>query len=206
VSPIVGAAVALAAYLLGSLPFSYWVAQRRGVDVRSVGSGNVGATNVLRAAGPNAAVIALVLDAFKGAAASLLGASLDSSGRLAALAAGAVVVGHVFSVWLRFRGGKGVATGFGALVPLAPLAALIALGVFGVVLAATRFVSLGSIVAALTLAALAPLLGAPTFTSLVVAGVAALIVVRHHANLVRLWRGTESRLGRAAAEVKGSGS
>ncbi len=204
-SPALSAAFVLAAYLLGSLPFSYWVAHRRGVDVRRVGSGNVGATNVLRAAGPGAGATALVLDAMKGAAASLLGTWLDPGGRLAALAAGAVVLGHVFSVWLRFRGGKGVATGFGALVPLAPLASSIALGVFGLVLAATRYVSLGSIVAALTLAAAAPLLGAPPATSLCVAGVAALIVARHHANVARLWHGTESRLGAASAHGSGSG-
>jgi glycerol-3-phosphate acyltransferase PlsY len=198
---VLASLVVVAAYALGSLPFSFWVARRRGVDVREVGSGNVGATNVLRSAGRTAGVVAFVLDALKGALASLLGGWVDPHGMLAPLAAVAAVAGHTYPVWLRFRGGKGVATAFGAIALLAPLAVAVAIGAFALALAVSRFVSLASIVAALTLATVAPLLGASRATSLCIAGVAVLIVVRHHGNIARLLRGQEPRVGGAAADT-----
>jgi glycerol-3-phosphate acyltransferase PlsY len=206
VSPTLVAGVVLAGYLLGSLPFSYWVARRRGVDVRLAGSGNVGATNVMRTAGKSAGVLAFFLDMLKGATASFIGAWFDHTGTLAALAALAAVLGHVFPVWLRFRGGKGVATGFGALATLTPMATFIALVVFGLVLVASRYVSLASITAAVTLAAAAPFFGAPPLVSLATAVAVALIVVRHHTNIGRLLRGEENRIGRARAPAQGGGS
>jgi glycerol-3-phosphate acyltransferase PlsY len=193
------AAVVLAAYLLGSIPFSYLVARRRGVDVRTVGSGNVGATNVMRSVGRGAGVLAFVLDFLKGAAASQLGRLVEPHSPLPALCAVMAVLGHMYPVWLRFRGGKGVATGAGAFLPLAPVATLAALATFAVALAVARYVSLASIAGTLVLAFAAFLLGAPTPVVRAAAGMAVLIVWKHRANLQRIARGTENRLGRRPA-------
>ncbi|HVO10902.1 MAG TPA: glycerol-3-phosphate 1-O-acyltransferase PlsY [Vicinamibacteria bacterium] len=189
-------AVVAASYLLGSIPFSFLIARAFGVrDVRRVGSGNVGATNVLRSAGKAAGLLAFLLDAAKGAMATLLAQQvLPGDDRLPALAALLVVVGHMYPVWLRFQGGKGVATGFGALGPLAPWPALWAVSAFVVVAALTRYVSLGSIAGAVVLAALASALGTcprPVAVAAVLAG--ALVVFRHRSNLHRLLAGTERR-------------
>src|SRR6185436_1135289 len=132
------------AYLLGSIPFSFLVARARGVDVRTVGSGNVGATNVMRSVGRAAGLFAFVLDFGKGIAAAQLGRWVEPQSPLPALCAVVAVLGHMYPVWLRFRGGKGVATGAGAFLPLLPTATLSALAVFAVVLAFTRYVSLAS--------------------------------------------------------------
>jgi glycerol-3-phosphate acyltransferase PlsY len=188
------------AYLFGSVPFSYLVARQRGVDVRAVGSGNVGATNVMRAAGRAAGITAFALDALKGTAACVLGGVLDPGGPLAALAALAAVVGHIFPVWLRFRGGKGVSTALGAMAPLAPLAAGAAVATFVLVVAVSRFVSLGSILGALVMAGLTPLMGAEPVTAASVAALALLIIAKHQANILRVWRGTEPRVGRSLRE------
>jgi glycerol-3-phosphate acyltransferase PlsY len=191
------ALVLVAAYLLGSIPFSFLVARAFGVeDVRQVGSGNVGATNVLRSAGKAAGGLALLLDAAKGAAASGFAVYFaPEKPAVAALAAVAAVLGHMYPVWLRFQGGKGVATGFGAFAPLAPKASLAATVLFLLTLAATRYVSLGSIVGAVSLAALAFVLGASPFVAGAATFTAALVVLRHRSNLQRLWRGSERRAG-----------
>jgi glycerol-3-phosphate acyltransferase PlsY len=191
------AAVTAASYLLGSVPFSYLVARAFGAgDVRKVGSGNVGATNVMRAAGKTAGMLAFLLDAGKGAAATFAAARLDPTDETRpALAALAAVLGHVFPVFLRFAGGKGVATGAGAFVPLAPVAAGAAFLVFAAALLAFRYVSVASIAAALSLPAVAAATGAPRSVWLSAALCAAVIVVKHHANVARLRAGTESRLG-----------
>ncbi len=185
------------AYLVGSLPFSFLVARAFGVeDVRRVGSGNVGATNVLRSAGKAAGLLALLLDAGKGAAASLAALRLSpSDASLPALAALAAVVGHMYPVWLRFQGGKGVATGLGGFAPLAPVAALAAVAAFAAVAWASRYVSLGSVAGALTLAALAWLLGAPPSVAGSAAFTAGLVLFRHRSNLRRILGGTERRAG-----------
>jgi glycerol-3-phosphate acyltransferase PlsY len=184
-------------YLLGSIPFSYLVARLFGVaDVRRVGSGNVGATNVMRSAGKTAGLVAFLLDALKGGAASyLVRVLLPGDPLWPSLAAAAAVLGHVFPIWLGFRGGKGVATGAGAFLPLAPGAAGIALVVFAATLAITRYVSLSSLLAAVSLPVGAALLGAPPPVWTSAAACATLIVVRHRANLERLRAGTESRIG-----------
>ena len=184
-------------YLLGSIPFSYLVARGFGVaDVRKVGSGNVGATNVMRSAGKTAGALAFLLDAVKGGAASFLVArAVPQDPVLPSLAAVAAVLGHVFPVFLRFRGGKGVATGAGAFAPLAPAAAGLALVVFAATLALTRYVSLGSLVASASLPVLAALFGAPVPVWAGAAFCAALIAVKHRANIARLRAGTESRIG-----------
>src|SRR6185503_10261527 len=140
-------AVALAiAYLIGSIPFSYLVARRKGVDVRTVGSGNVGATNVMRSAGRAAGILAFVLDFAKGAAATALALRVVGGASLPSVAAVLAVLGHMYPPWLGFRGGKGVATGAGAFLPIAPAATVAALVVFAVTLALSRFVSVGSLV------------------------------------------------------------
>ena len=146
----------LGAYLLGSMPFSYLVARRKGVDVRRVGSGNVGATNVMRNVGRAAGLIAFALDAAKGAVAAWCWpVSWSRRGRCRRWRAVMAVLGHMYPVWLRFRGGKGVATGAGAFLPLVPLATAGALIAFALALALTRYVSLGSIIGSTMLAVLA---------------------------------------------------
>jgi glycerol-3-phosphate acyltransferase PlsY len=185
------------AYLIGSIPFSFLVARAFGVhDVRRVGSGNVGATNVLRSAGKTAGALALLLDLGKGAAATaLVGRLAPGAAALPAAAALAAVVGHMYPVWLRFQGGKGVATGLGAFAPLAPWAALGSLVVFGLVAAVTRLVSLGSVAGALAMAGLVLALRGPNPVAVSAAFTAALVVFRHRSNLRRILGGTEHRMG-----------
>jgi glycerol-3-phosphate acyltransferase PlsY len=194
---MVSTLVLVAAYLLGSIPFSFLVARAFGVeDVRRVGSGNVGATNVLRSAGKAAGGLALLLDAAKGAAATGLAVWLaPERPALHALAALVAVLGHMYPLWLRFQGGKGVATGFGAFAPLLPWASLAATALFLLTLAATRYVSLGSIVGAVSLAALAFVLGDSASVAGAATFTATLVVLRHRSNLQRLWRGSERRAG-----------
>jgi glycerol-3-phosphate acyltransferase PlsY len=189
--------VTAVAYLIGSIPFSFLVARAFGVhDVRRVGSGNVGATNVLRNAGKAAGALALLLDLGKGAAASALAGKLaPGDAVLPAAAAVAAVVGHMFPVWLRFEGGKGVATGLGAFAPLAPRAALAALLAFAVVAAGTRYVSLGSVAGGAALAAVAFVLRGPDPVAIAAAFTFALVVFRHRSNLRRILGGTERRMG-----------
>ncbi len=189
--------VAAVAYLVGSIPFSFLVARAFGVeDVRRVGSGNVGATNVLRNAGKGAGALALLLDLGKGAAATALAGRLaPGEAALPAVAAVAAVIGHMYPVWLRFEGGKGVATGLGALAPLVPKAALAALAAFAVVAVATRYVSLGSVGGALVLTALVFAARGPDPVALAAALTAALVVFRHRSNLRRIFGGTERRVG-----------
>ena len=187
--------LAAAAYLAGAVPFAHLLGRRcGGIDVREAGSGNVGATNVLRLAGAPLAGLVLALDAGKGAAGVLAAraAGLDEGGQAAAAAA--AVAGHVWPVWLRFRGGRGVAVAGGAFAVLTPVAAAVAGAVFVGVVAAGRYVSLGSLAAAAALPLLALAAGAPTVTVGAAAGVAGLCISRHRANLVRLRRGTEPRL------------
>lgn len=192
-------AVALA-YLVGSIPFGYLIVRLRGGgDVRETGSGGTGATNVTRRAGKWAGLLTLVLDCLKGTLVALLarrflaeGTGVDWWVVAASLAA---VVGHVFPVWLGFRGGKGVATGLGVFLGLAPLAVLCALPVFVLVVWLTRYVSLGSVTAAALLPLFVWLTGGkqmPLLTAAALGG--ALIVLMHRANLGRLLSGTENKL------------
>lgn len=182
-------------YLVGSIPFAYLLARRRGFDLRRVGSGNVGATNVMRISGARQGVLAMVLDGAKGACAVLLAGSLATSA-VAAVAAGlAAVIGHIYPVWLGFRGGKGVATAAGVFSVLAPSALGIASAVFLFAVWTTRFISVGSIAGAIALAVSAAAGDAPAAVG-VGAVVAALIIIhRHRENLARLMSGTERRVG-----------
>jgi acyl phosphate:glycerol-3-phosphate acyltransferase len=185
----------LAAYLMGSIPFAQLLSRRRGIDLRRVGSGNVGATNVLRTLGVRPAVLAMMLDAVKGTVAVLIAQRL-TNGVAAPVAAGlASMIGHVYPVWLRFRGGKGVATAAGAFAVLTPVAAAVAAGVFLLTVAFTRFISVGSMVAALTLAGWAIASDAPTIVGIGAAVGAALVLIGHRANVLRLVAGTERRVG-----------
>lgn len=198
------AMIAAISYLLGSIPFGYLLVRIfRGEDVRRSGSGNIGATNVSRKS-PLLGVITLVLDALKGTAAVLLSELLvrDMSAQTPApeylaLAALAAVIGHLFPLWLTFRGGKGVATGLGSFAVIAPKAVLVAVGVFILLVAVFRYVSLGSIVSVAAFPFIAWRMG--QFQSVKALGLVALasllIVVKHHQNIRRLLAGTENRIG-----------
>ncbi|HXL23722.1 MAG TPA: glycerol-3-phosphate 1-O-acyltransferase PlsY [Candidatus Dormibacteraeota bacterium] len=190
-----------AAYLLGSIPFGVVLTKMLGRgDVRKSGSGNIGAANVVRVAGPAAGILTLVLDAAKGAAAVLLAERYtNSSATWMTLAGLAALVGHCFPVWLRFKGGKGVATALGVFMALSPLAALAALTLFVLVVAYWRYVSLGSIFAAAAMPMLIYFLWAPHHAPplIVTAGTfaaSALIVWKHDANIQRLVQGHEPKL------------
>ena len=205
--------IAALAYLLGSVPTGYLLVRLfRHEDIRSVGSGNIGATNVLRSGGKGLGAATFLLDTLKGAAAVWLGASLASHllpslpfRDAQALAAVSAVLGHMFPVWLRFRGGKGVATGFGVFLVAAPVAALSAIGLFAAVLVLTRYVSLASILGAGSFPIFAwffvhgekPL---PYIAAQVI--VSSLIILKHHQNIRRLTTGTESRFGARSHERK----
>ena len=181
-------------YLLGSVPFAYLFARRNGIDLRQVGSGNVGATNVLRTSGVPEAVIVMCLDAVKGSFAVVI-ADRFASGPAIPVAAGlASIVGHIYPVWLGFRGGKGVATAAGVFAVLAPVALGIAAAVVVAAAWITRYISVGSIAAALALA-VAAASEAPRTIAIGAALVALVIVHRHRSNLTRLMAGTERRVG-----------
>jgi acyl phosphate:glycerol-3-phosphate acyltransferase len=198
--------IVVVSYLFGSIPTGYLLVQLfRHEDIRSVGSGNIGATNVLRSGGKVLGAATFVLDVFKGCAAVWLGAWLasmllpDMPHRDAqALAAVSAVLGHMFPVWLSFRGGKGVATGFGVFLVAAPLAALAAITVFAIILLLSRYVSLASILAAGSFPIFAWFLvhgDKPCFSIAAQVFVALLIIVKHHQNIRRLIAGSESRFG-----------
>lgn len=191
----------LAAYLLGSIPNSY-IAGRltRGIDLREHGSGNLGATNTFRVLGAPIAVPVLILDVLKGFVPAAAFPQWDTSAvwRWALAYGAAAIIGHVFSAFLRFRGGKGVATAAGVFLALAPVAVLIALAVWAVAVWQSRMVSLGSILAALTLIAVLALYERRPEVLLLGISVAAFVVWGHRANIGRIRRGEEPRFGRAA--------
>jgi glycerol-3-phosphate acyltransferase PlsY len=182
------------AYLLGSIPFSYIVARLKGIDVRTVGSGNVGATNVMRSAGRAAGLAAFVLDFAKGSAATWTALRLAGP-NVAAAAAVVAVLGHMYPVWLSFKGGKGVATGAGAFLPIIPIPAMAGLLTFAVVAGLTRYASIGSIAGASALPIAAVFIGAPMACIAAATAAAVLIIVKHRANLARIAAGTERRMG-----------
>lgn len=184
-------------FALGAIPFSLLMGKAfAGVDIRTTGSGNVGATNVARSAGWGAGILALLLDAAKGATAVILARALFVETPAADLVAGGMaVLGHLYSPFLRFRGGKGVATGAGAFLVLAPFAVGGAAMVFLLAVALTRYVSLASVLAAATLPVAAYFLGLRGGTVLLAMVVAGLVIARHRGNLARLAAGNERRLG-----------
>jgi len=193
--------LAFIAYLLGSIPFGYLLVRlTEGRDVRSSGSGSIGATNVLRTAGRGSAILTLLLDAAKGyLAVWLAGSGSYDSPQTVAVAAMAAVLGHLFPVFLKFKGGKGVATVLGVFLYVSAIPILIALGAFLGVVVFFRYVSLGSMVAAVAFPVAYFLLAYPRnpsswllFAVLVCSG---LVIVKHHENIQRLWAGTERKLG-----------
>jgi acyl phosphate:glycerol-3-phosphate acyltransferase len=187
------------AYLIGSVPFALLVARKWGApDLRRVGSGNLGATNVLRASGVTAGVLVALLDVGKGVAGVLVAARLDGSNTTPAVAGLAAIVGHIYPVWLRFRGGKGVATACGVFAALAPVALPPALVVFLVSAWLTKYISVGSVLASAALPPIAYAMGMPTPIVIAAIAAAVLIVFRHRSNLARVWLGTERRIGARA--------
>lgn len=190
-------ALVLVGYLLGSIPFALLLVRAAGKgDVRRVGSGNVGATNASRAAGWKVGVAVMALDIGKGILAVILMSLLTRSPEWRAAAGLAAIVGHCFPVWLRFKGGKGMATAGGIFLMLAWLPTLAAAAVFVALIAAFRWVSLGSVMAAAAFPVILVLVSDPP-TPVVVCAVlaAAVIIFRHHTNIRRLIRGEEPRLG-----------
>ena len=193
--------LAFIAYLLGSIPFGYLIVNlKEGRDVRSSGSGNIGATNVLRTAGRGSAIFTLVLDAAKGYLAAWLAGSISQgSPKTVALAAMAGVLGHLFPIFLKFKGGKGVATVLGVFLYASAIPILIAVGAFLGVVVFFGYVSLGSVVAAITFPVVYWLFAYPRNPSswmlFAVFFCSALVIVKHRENIQRLWAGTERKLG-----------
>ena len=182
-------------YSLGAIPFALLLTRSRGVDLRHVGSQNVGAANVLRTTGVSRAIAVMLLDATKGATAVILARLVTDNLAVVTAAGVAAIVGHIYPAWLGFRGGKGVAASAGVFGVLAPMATAIAVGVFVTTIFITRFISAGSVTGALALAVATAITDAP---GPVVAGaiIAALLVIhRHRDNLSRLIAGTERRIG-----------
>lgn len=211
--------VAVAGYLLGSLPFGYLVARAKGVNIFEVGSKNPGATNVRRVLGHGPGNLVLALDALKGAAAVALGyftyvwtatehsvsfqypASTPETLIPPIVGLAAAIVGHSFSCFTKFKGGKSVATGAGGFLVLFPLGMAIALTIFGLVLAITRYVSLASMLAAASLPFAAFSFKQPSPVISIAAMVATFVIYRHRANIVRIRAGTESKVGQKKADA-----
>jgi acyl phosphate:glycerol-3-phosphate acyltransferase len=185
----------LLGYAIGSVPFAFLLARRTGIDVRVAGSGNVGAANVVRTSGLSLGVTVMALDMIKGAATVLAAYAAVGNVPSMAAAGAAAVVGHIYPVWLRFHGGKGVAVAAGAFAVLAPVATVVATLVFAMAVVSTRVVSLGSVAATITLPSAAWIVGAPTSVVIAALGIAALILFRHRANVRRIASGTERRFG-----------
>jgi len=216
--------IALAAYFLGSIPTGYLAAKAKGIDIRSVGSGNIGATNAMRVLGKPAGIAVLLADALKGFAAVALAVNFfpelnlsfpkifatgDSAADVAlrsnlGITAGiAAVLGHNYTCWLKFKGGKGIATTAGVYFALAPLSVSIALGIWIILFVATRYVSIASIAAAVALPAAVWLTQSNLLLSIVTTALGALAIYKHKANIQRLLAGTENRInfgkGKSAA-------
>jgi glycerol-3-phosphate acyltransferase PlsY len=185
----------LIAYLIGSVPFALILARRLGTaDLRRIGSGNLGAANVLRTSGVRAGITVMLLDVAKGAGSVMLAQRFDA-GTVTAAAGLAAIVGHVFPLWLRFRGGKGVATACGVFSVLTPLAIGPTLAVFLSAVWISRYISVGSIVASVALPPIAYATGSPAPVLGATVAASTLILIRHRTNLARVLAGTEQRIG-----------
>jgi len=180
-------------YLLGSIPTGYLLARSQGIDIRDVGSGNIGATNVARALGKKAAIATFAGDALKGVIPVLIAGWLDLGMEAEAVAGLIAFLGHCFSVFLKFRGGKGVATGFGACLALAPVPALIAIALWGAIFIPTRLSSLAALAAALALPWLVWLISEPPILLYFTLPVIVILIFNHRENIQRLWKGKESK-------------
>lgn len=198
------AIILLLAYLFGSIPVGALVARARGIDIQKVGSGNIGATNVLRTLGPGPAAIVAFFDVFKGGIALLIVRLAGLDGMVAGLVAVAAVLGHNYSIWLRFSGGKGVATSFGTLLVMDPWVALLTLPIGLTAMVLTRYVSAGSMIGAVASVVIAIGLGRPVWEIITLGLLAGLIFFTHRENIQRLQAGTERRLGEKSAEKTGT--
>jgi acyl phosphate:glycerol-3-phosphate acyltransferase len=206
----------LLAYFLGSIPFGYLLVRFfRKEDIRQKGSGNIGATNVIRSGSKGLGAATFILDVLKGccavllcgAVAARLGLAPDVRTNGIAVAALFVVLGHMYTVWLGFRGGKGVATAFGVFLALAPWAALAGMGVFALVFAVSRYVSLGSILAAVAFpifALLMPHAPRTSWATAVLFVIPLIVILKHHQNIARLMKGTEYRFGKTDRKTRTS--
>jgi glycerol-3-phosphate acyltransferase PlsY len=184
------------AYAIGSIPFALILARRWGTgDLRRIGSGNVGAANVWRATGVTAGLLVALLDIAKGAAGVVVAQRLSGNMATPAVAGVAAILGHIYPVWLGFRGGKGVATSCGVFAMLTPVAVPPALAIFLASIWLTKYISVGSVVASLALPPIAYATGSPRPTIVAAVAVAGLIVFRHRSNLQRVRAGTEWRVG-----------
>ena len=223
-------ATALAAYLLGSIPFGFLMAKAKGIDIRSVGSGNIGATNAMRELGKPAGIFVLLMDALKGylscrilpplifnslaphlspdgfySNTSFHDQGVDFGLKLFVLAGIFAVLGHNYTCWLKFKGGKGIATTAGVYLALAPWAVLVALVVFILGLLLTKYVSIGSISAAIALpATVCVMTPQNVLLCVVTTALGALAIYKHKSNIQRLIAGTENRLGKKLADKGGS--
>jgi glycerol-3-phosphate acyltransferase PlsY len=202
------AVIAMAAYLLGSMPTGYLAGRAKGIDIRTVGSGNMGAANVFRTLGKTAGVVVLVVDGLKGYAACtwlcdgalhLLNVPAADAELYRIIAGIAAVLGHNFTCWLRFKGGKGIATSAGIFFALAPLAVGVALGAWIVVFVLSRYVSLASIAAAVALPATVWLTPNSLTLRLVTTALGLLAIAKHKGNVERLFNGTERQFGKKSA-------
>ena len=198
----------MAAYLLGSIPTGYLSGRAKGIDIRAVGSGNMGATNVFRTLGKTAGVIVLVVDGLKGYAAcawlcdgalALMKLQTADAELYRIIAGIAAVLGHNFTCWLGFKGGKGIATSAGVYFALAPLAVGIALGAWIIVFALSRYVSIASIAAAVALPAAVWLTPNGLTLRIVTTALGLLAIAKHKSNIERLFNGTEQRFGKKTA-------
>jgi glycerol-3-phosphate acyltransferase PlsY len=196
--------VVVISYVLGATPYGYLVGKACGIDVRTAGSGNIGATNVVRILGRNAGAVVLAADALKGFVAArwvpLLALhffpSLATPRENLALVGGvAAILGHIYTFWLYFKGGKGIATSGGVVMAWAPVACLTALAVWGLVLAISKYVSLASIAAAIILPFAVWFWNGSTTMTLAMTGLSLLAIYKHKANIERLLKGTERRIG-----------
>ncbi len=212
--------VAVAAYLLGSIPTGFLVAKAKGIDIRAVGSGNIGATNAMRVLGKPAGIFVLLADAAKGFVACFLAAEIciyysgsfngwlpshETANHFMLIAGIFAVLGHNYTCWLKFKGGKGIATTAGVYLALAPTALGIALIVFILAILVTRYVSVGSIAAAIVLPTAVWILQPHNlFLGIVTTVLGALAIYKHKSNLQRLMAGTENRLGKKTSTTEGA--
>ena len=203
--------ISVAAYLLGSIPTGYLVARAKGIDIRAVGSGNIGATNVFRILGKPAGILVLVVDGLKGFAACSWLADFvvqpfavapDKIECMKIVAGICAVLGHNYTCWLKFKGGKGIATSAGVYFALAPLAAGIALGTWMIMFTLSRYVSVASIAAAASLPVAVWLTNDSLFLGIVTTALGLLAIFKHKGNIQRLLNGTERRLGQKSATTE----
>ncbi len=197
--------VVLGAYLLGSIPFGYLVAKAKGIDIRTAGSGNIGATNAMRVLGKPAGIFVLLMDMLKGLAAVWLCTEILQRMNIAAadvqtarvIAGISVVLGHNYTCWLRFKGGKGIATTGGAFLALAPWAVLVAIVVFVLLVLLTKYVSVGSIGTAIALpTTIWVMTPSDLFLCIVATLLGVMAIYKHKSNIQRLLAGTENRVGK----------